>query len=129
MLHQRYAGFVSAEAHAEYDFDVDLLPSTFRSPEVDLSVTLRSGRWVLDRGDFLADWEPAARHGSIRQTANPYSIDAVLRIVHTLVLAKQGGFLLHSASAIRNEKLFCLPVSRAPGRQRFRVSPRLTPLS
>jgi hypothetical protein len=106
MLHQRYAGFVSAEAHAEYDFDVDLLPSTFRSPEVDLSVTLRSGRWVLDRGDFLADWEPAARHGSIRQTANPYSIDAVLRIVHTLVLAKQGGFLLHSASAIRNGKAF-----------------------
>src|SRR6267378_292811 len=30
MLHQRYAGFVSADAHAEYDFDVDLLPSTFR---------------------------------------------------------------------------------------------------
>src|SRR5208282_189481 len=27
-------------------------------------------------------------------------------IVHTLVLAKQGGFLLHSASAIRNGKAF-----------------------
>jgi hypothetical protein len=30
----------------------------------------------------------------------------VLRIVHTLVLARQGGFLLHSASAIRNGKAF-----------------------
>jgi hypothetical protein len=29
-----------------------------------------------------------------------------MRIVHTLVLAKQGGFLLHSASAIRNGKAF-----------------------
>jgi hypothetical protein len=29
-----------------------------------------------------------------------------LRIVHTLVLARQGGFLLHSASAIRNGKAF-----------------------
>jgi hypothetical protein len=30
----------------------------------------------------------------------------VLRIVHTLVLAQQGGFLAHSASAIRNGKSF-----------------------
>jgi hypothetical protein len=29
-----------------------------------------------------------------------------LRIVHSLVLAKQGGFLLHSASTIRNGKAF-----------------------
>jgi hypothetical protein len=73
---------------------------------VDVSVTHRSGRWLLERGDFRAQWEPAARRGSIRQSANPYSIDAVLRIVHTLVLARQGGFLLHSASAIRNGKAF-----------------------
>ena len=51
-------------------------------------------------------WEPAKRRGRIRQTANQYSIDAVLRIVHTLILARQGGFLLHSASAIRNGKAF-----------------------
>jgi hypothetical protein len=106
MLQQRYTGFVSAETRAEFDFDVDLLPSTFRSPNVDLSVTQQSGRWVLDRGDFRAEWEPAKRHGRICQTANPYSIDAVLRIVHTLVLAKLGGFLLHSASAVRNGKAF-----------------------
>ena len=106
LLHKRYAGFVSAEAQAEFDFDVDLLPSTFRSPDVDLSVTVRSGRWVLDRGDFRAELDPAKRRGSIRQSANPYSFDAVLRIVHTLVLARQGGFLLHSASAIRNGKAF-----------------------
>ena len=106
ILHRRYAGFLSPDAHAEFSFDVDLLPPTFLSPDVDLSVSHRSGRWVLDRGDFRAEWEPAAHRGSIRQTANPYSIDAVLRIVHTLVLARQGGFLLHSAGAIRNGKAF-----------------------
>ena len=47
-----------------------------------------------------------SRRGCIRQSANPYSIDAVLRITHTLVLAQRGGFLLHSASAIRNGKAF-----------------------
>ncbi|MFZ0773678.1 MAG: hypothetical protein WCA49_06445 [Candidatus Sulfotelmatobacter sp.] len=106
MLRSRYAGFVSAESRAEFDFEVDLAPPAFADPDADVSVTHRSGRWFLERGDFRAEWEPAARRGTIHQTANPYSIDAVLRIVHTLVLAKQGGFLLHSSSAIRNGKAF-----------------------
>ena len=73
MLHRRYAGFVSAEARAEFDFDVDLLSPTLPRPDVDLSVTHRSGQWVMDRGDFRAEFEPARRYGRIQQTANPYS--------------------------------------------------------
>ncbi len=106
MLQDRYAGFLSAQSDAEFDFDVDLSPPAFADPDADVSVTYRSGRWLLERGDFRAEWEPSARHGWIQQRANPYSIDAVLRIVHTLVLARQGGFLLHSASAVRNGKAF-----------------------
>jgi hypothetical protein len=106
MLQDRYAGFVSKERYAKYDFDVVLGPQELAGRDVDLSVTHRSGQWLLERGDFLAKWDPLARRGSISQTANPYSIDAVLRIVHTLVLAEQGGFLLHSASVIRNGKAF-----------------------
>jgi hypothetical protein len=106
MLEDRYAGFVSAEAGAEFDFDVDLAPPAFANPDADVSVSHRSGRWLIERGDFRAEWDPAARRGWIQQSANPYSIDAVLRIVHTLMLARQGGFLLHSASAIRNGKAF-----------------------
>jgi hypothetical protein len=120
MLRDRYSGFVTssgpteryaeggrAENHrAEIAFDVDLTPPSPPDPDADVSVTQHLGRWSLRRGDFRAEWEPASRTGRIRQTANPYSIDAVLRIVHTLVLARQGGFLLHSASAIRNGKAF-----------------------
>ncbi len=106
LLQNRYAGFVSDEADCEFDFDVELARPEGTNPDADVRVTYHSGRWLLERGDFRAEWDPAARRGSIRQTANPYSIDAVLRIVHTLVLARQGGFLLHSASAIRNRKAF-----------------------
>jgi hypothetical protein len=106
MVESRYAGFVTAGAQAEFDFEVKLAQTAFPDREADLKVTQRSGRWFLERGDFRAEWEPATRSGKIHQTANPYSIDAVLRIVHTLLLAKQGGFLLHSASAIRNGKAF-----------------------
>jgi hypothetical protein len=110
LLEDRYAGFVTAEtgaeACAEFDFDVELVPPAFADPDADVSVAYRAGRWFMERGDFRAELDPVARSGRIRQSANPYSIDAVLRITHTLVLAKSGGFLLHSASAIRNGKAF-----------------------
>jgi hypothetical protein len=108
MLQDRYAGYVGAsqEARPEVEFDVDLIAPANSDPDADVRVSHRSGRWSMQRGDFLAEWEPASRRGWIRQSANPYSIDAVLRIVHTLVLARQGGFLLHSASAIRHGKAF-----------------------
>ena len=116
LLQDRYAGFAgrpqrtekeSAEsARAEVDFDVELTPTAFPDPDADVRVTHRAGRWLLERGDFRAEWEPGSRRGWIRQSANPYSIDAVLRIVHTLVLARRGGFLMHSASAVRNGKAF-----------------------
>jgi hypothetical protein len=110
MLQNRYAGFVTSSEHAEQsaeiDFDVDLRAPSSTDPDAEVSVTHQQGHWTLTRGDFRAEWEPAMRRGWVRQSANPYSIDAVLRIVHTLVLARQGGFLLHSASAIRNGKAF-----------------------
>jgi hypothetical protein len=105
-LQNRYAGFLSDDLGAEFEFDVDLTPPEDIGPESGLRVTCRSGRWLLERADFRAELQPAVGRGNIRLAASPYSIDAVLRIVHTLVLAKQGGFLLHSASAIRNGKAF-----------------------
>lgn len=106
MLEDRYAGFLSSCEHAEIDFEVDLTETGVGNPDDDLHVMQNFGRWSLKRGDFRAEWEPASRRGTICQSANPYSIDAVLRIVHTLVLAQQGGFLLHAASAIRDGKAF-----------------------
>jgi hypothetical protein len=106
MLQNRYAGYVKESDRAEIEFDVDLALPTGCDPDADVSVTHRAGRWTIQRGDFRAEWSPAARTGWIRQSANPYSIDAVLRIVHTLMLARQGGFLMHSASAIRNGRAF-----------------------
>ena len=106
MLQNRYAGFVGSSEHAAIEFDVDLFTPGFVDPDADVRVTQRVGKWALERGDFRAEWEPARRTGTIRQSANPYSIDAVLRIVHTLVLAQEGGFLMHAASAIRNGKAF-----------------------
>ena len=126
MLQDRYAGYVVTPAgDAEVEFDIELAPPGKPLPDVEVRVSQQAGRWILTRGDFRAEWEPAKRHGWIRQTANPYSIDAVLRIVHTLVLARRGGFLLHSASAIRNGKAFLFAgVSEAGKTTISRLAPR-----
>jgi len=124
MLQERYSGYVSSTERAEIEFDVDLARTPFADPPA-VSVTHQLGRWSLQRGDFHAEWNPALRTGRIRQTANPYSIDAVLRIVHTLVLARQGGFLLHSASAIRNGKAFLFAGVSGAGKTTIsRLAPR-----
>jgi hypothetical protein len=106
LLEDRYAGFLSSPHAPQYIFDVEITgqPQPGSDPDDDVEVTLDNGQWHMRRGDFRAHWDPRARTGSVRQSANPYSIDSVLRIVHSLLLAEQGGFLLHAASAIRGDR-------------------------
>jgi hypothetical protein len=113
LLEDRYAGFIEAGSHAQFDFDIDLFdssdqfePAETKHAEDDVQVTLQDGQWLLQRGDFHARWDATAGRGHIRQSRNPYAVDSVLRIVHTLILARQGGFLLHAASAIRGGRAF-----------------------
>jgi len=106
MLQDRYAGFVNCSVPPVFEFDVDLAAPTGVDPDADVRVRWEQGQWSFRRGDFHADWDPGCGRGRIRQSANPYSADAVLRIVHTIVLAKEGGFLLHSASAVRGGRAF-----------------------
>ena len=60
----------------------------------------------MRRADFSAEFDPSTGTGRVRQSSNPYSIDTVLRILHGLLQVREGGFLLHAASAIRNGKAF-----------------------
>ena len=103
----RYAGFVGCMRLAQFEFDIDLYELSEPPPgDVGLKVRTEEGDWLFERGDFRARWNPGARRGYIHQANNPYACDSLLRIVHTLILAKQGGFLVHAASAIRGGKAF-----------------------
>ncbi len=119
MLEERYRGFVPSLEHDmpfvvggsgpatrdSFVFELELLAEG-EGAEADVRVWREGPRWVMTRGDFRAEWIPEEGCGRVRQTANPYAIDSVLRIVHTLLLAQEGGFLLHGASAIRNGNAF-----------------------
>jgi hypothetical protein len=132
LLEDRYAGFIKSSIQPQFEFDIDLLdndlldndlrdndlrandlranalfePAETTRADQDVHVRLQNSQWLLQRGDFHAQWDSRAGRGRIRQSRNPYAIDSVLRIVHTLILAKQGGFLVHAASTIRGGRAF-----------------------
>jgi hypothetical protein len=103
-LSQRYAGFQSS-SQPDVILDLDL---TDNGPVSDNDVRVRrdvdananANEWLFERGDFRARWDPLTGRGHVRQNSNPYALDSVLRILHSLVLTARGGFLLHAASAI-----------------------------
>jgi len=101
LLVQRYQDFLTSFTQPQFQFDVELTDIPESDPDADVSVTRAGADWQFRRGDFFAQWNPESGRGTVRQNANPYSIDSVLRIVHSLLLAREGGFLLHAASAVR----------------------------
>jgi hypothetical protein len=103
LLEDRYGSFIHAPSGDRiFSLDIDLIPARTILEDEDVSVRLESGRWIITRGDFRAEFDSRTGQGWVRQSPNPYSIDGVLRILHSLFLARQGGFLVHAASAVRN---------------------------
>ena len=104
ILGERYGGFSNPATEPVFELEIDLASTAaiVGDPDEDLSVRFESGRWILQRGDFHAELDLASRRGRVRQAASPYAIDATLRILHSLLLATQGGMLVHAASAVRD---------------------------
>src|SRR5277367_6121427 len=125
MLERRYAGFLAKPAAAGIRLDVEVVAAAGDRADEDLEVRYANERWTINRGDFRAQWDPVSMRGCVRQGAYPYAIDSVMRIVHSLMLAERGGFLVHSASAVRGGRFF-FPEYRARARPRFRAWRRLT---
>jgi hypothetical protein len=106
MLQDRYTGFVNLSPFPVLQLEINLAPSVLFDSEEQVRVKKRAGRWSIERSDFQASLDLAAGQGWVRQPTHPYATDCVLRILHTLLLASEGGFLLHSASALRNGRAF-----------------------
>lgn len=106
LLEQRFGRFLTPSASPAFEFDITVVPHGSVDAEADLQVHCEGGHWRMERGDFLAEWDPRARRGWIRQTLSPYAVDSVLRIVHTLLLSADNGFLLHASSIVRNGRAF-----------------------
>jgi hypothetical protein len=123
LIERRYAGFLNPSARPACRFEIRLTRSA-RGMEQDVRVFKVGSTWCLERGDFQAELDLRSCEGSIRQSGNPYSLDSVLRITHSLLLAREGGFLLHAASATRNGRAFVFAgVSGAGKTTIIRIAP------
>lgn len=108
----RFDGFLGQAARPDHIFDVELVPY----PQEDeagvdahadqVRVTRDGPLWQVQRGDFFAQWDPRLRHGHARMVPSPYSLDSVIRILHTLILAEQGGMLMHASSVAWGGRAF-----------------------
>jgi hypothetical protein len=105
MIQERYAGFLNSRLEPACRFDVHITAPAGGLDD-DTRVSRKGSVWQLQRGDFQAEWDRHTNNGWIRQCANPYSIDTVLRITHSLILAGEGGFLVHAASAMRSGRSY-----------------------
>jgi hypothetical protein len=106
LVARRYAGFVNPSAGPECRLEIELHPPGGPPPQDDVTVSRGGPVWRIERGDFRAEFNSRSRRGWVRQSPNPYSLDAVLRIVHSLMLAQEGGFLVHAASGVRHGRAF-----------------------
>ncbi|MGH7986888.1 MAG: hypothetical protein ACREQX_11465 [Candidatus Binataceae bacterium] len=124
ILESRYANFIG-EGAGRIKLEVEIVPPSSTGADDALEVSFNDGRWLMRRGDFFAEWDPATNRGRARQAASPYAIDAVLRIIHSLVLTAGDGFLLHSASVIRNGRAFLFSGISGAGKTTIsRLAPR-----
>ncbi len=108
ILERRFARFQCNPAAAVARLELTVAePSFSKGDDDELKVERVGTQWTMRRGDFAAQWNPTERRGQVRSLPFHYALDSVLRIVHSLVLAESGeGFLLHSASVIRNGRAF-----------------------
>jgi hypothetical protein len=106
VLRDQYAGFIEPGSPNAITLTVDLTPPVSLDPDADIEVRNDGGLWLMERGDFHASYDATNRCGFVRQSASRYSLDSVLRIIHSLTLAGHDGFLLHAASAVRSSHAF-----------------------
>ena len=112
LMEDRFRGFVGHVVQPDHVFDVEIVPVSYGVDEAMDGITtevtvLREGQlWRLLCGDFDAEWDPRTRHGHVRLHPSPYSLDSVLRILHTVMLAEQGGMLMHASSVVLDGRAY-----------------------
>ena len=105
----RFRGFLQPVVAPDHVLEVTLSEPTIAVGDAvddEVQVTREGPFWQIRRGDFLAQWDPRTRHGHVRMVPSPYSLDSVIRILHTLILPEQGGMLMHASSVAWGGRAF-----------------------
>ncbi len=78
--------------------------SEFLDEELWVEVSYRNNCFFIQRPDLEAEVDLSSRVSRVVNRAAIYSFDSFLRILYSLLLVQEGGFLLHAASIIKDNK-------------------------
>lgn len=67
---------------------------------------MKSGGLKLQRGDFAASLDLRGTRGTLEAEANEQCLDAFLRSLLSVLIAHDGGFMLHSAGLVKKGKAY-----------------------
>jgi len=110
LLAGRYSNFLASKSAPALEFEVESADSGPRAAEENL--------------DFRASFDLRTRRGRLAFVPNPFAVDTLLRVVHSLLLAPAGGLLLHASGGIREGRGFLFSgVSGAGKTTMARVAP------
>lgn len=130
MMAARFRGFTTPTGAPHYVFDTEVVPLGTPDPVLDgvtteVGVHREDGAWRLTCGDFEARFDPRAGRGQVRLHPSPYSLDTVLRILHTVLLAEEGGMLMHASSAVLDGRAWLFTGVSGSGKTTIsRLAPR-----
>jgi hypothetical protein len=104
LLAERYAGFVAPGTRTDWRVQLAVGPALNGGPD-DVRVDGEADCFRLRRHDFHGTVDTAGRVASLEvATARDTTVDSALRVVMSLVLAVEGGLLVHAASLARGDR-------------------------
>jgi len=131
VFRDRYAGFLSAAPPA-WRIEAGRRPEGV-VPVADVRVRAgeRADRVVLERHDFLATLDLAARTGTLALGAVDHiAVDSFLRVAYSLALLESGALLVHAASLAQGARAWVFSGPSGSGKTTLaRLSPHATLLS
>jgi len=105
-LAARYSNFLRPESSPALEFDLEAAEPEPQSADEALDVRCEENVWQLARNDFRASFDLGTGRGRVAFVPNPYAVDTLLRVVHSLLLAPAQGLLLHASGGIRRGRGF-----------------------
>jgi len=127
----RYAGFLSSDL-ADWRIETSVRPEGLVDLEdVVVRPTGDAGRFAIERHDFVAVLDVAARTGTLALGAVDHvAVDSFLRVAYSLALLEAGALLVHAASLGRGGRSWMFPGRSGSGKTTLtRLSPDATLLS
>lgn len=106
LLEAHYRHFVRQSGRAGASVEVSLDPCFQPLGASEVKVTQKNGRGLIERFDFEIAYDAQLKHWGTRQARDVGTTDTILRVIHSMLAIREGGFLLHAASLARNGRAF-----------------------